>query len=870
MRKSYTHLLFSYLFFVANFIAAQTDGTLDRSFVPEMAANDNVLALVPQPDGKVLVGGDFREYNGIERDCIARLNADGSLDTSFNPGTMSVWPSEKPSVHDVALQPDGKILIAGAFRQYNGTDRRCIARLNADGSLDSSFDPGAAATSVSASITASLVRAIALQPDGKILIAGHFRKYNGADRSCIARLNTDGSLDSSFVPETGINEYGTLFSVVLQPDGKILIGGSFQIYDNIWRRNIARLNPDGSTDLSFDPGTGPDGVIQAVALQPDGKILVGGNFTHYNFIAVKNLARLNADGSFDGYFVSGIALSYFVCSIIFQATDHKILIGGQFSRYSGIGPNNIARLRADGSIDTAFDPGTETNGTVRVVAPSIAADGKVLIGGEFTKYNGAGRNRIARLNGNGSLDDSFASLAGVNGAINAIVLQPDGRILIGGTFKECNGTGRSNIARLKSDGSIDTSFGTWMGVEGERWSTKVGVIALQPDGKIVIGGDFSKCNGINRNSIARLHADGSLDHSFDPGAGVYGYVNSIAIQPDGKIFIGGAFTEYNGESTRHIARLNADGSLDSSFDPGYGAFLGGQYNPVRAIALQHDGKVLVGGEFSYYNWISQKSIVRLNADGSLDTSFNPGRGAEDGYFGTSVNAIVIQPDGKILIGGDFSKYNGVNRTRIARLYADASLDSSFDAGTSCAVVEAIVLQPDGKLLVGGSDLDFFNTFYNAKGIIRLNTDGSMDSHFEPGTGTGVSTMDIHGEPSVSAIVLQPDGKILVGGYFHKRNNVERRAVMRLHGSAAVGIQTPAPLYDIVAYPNPAHTVLNLQLSSLLPHAAAQLYDMNGRVVKVTRIEGLQTAIPIADLPCGMYLVKLSGDKGFGTVRFLKE
>ena len=191
--------------------------------------------------------------------------ADGSLDTSFDPGSgANSW------VYELAIQPDGKILIGGNFTTYNGTGRNSIARLNADGSLDTTFDPGTGAD--------NYVLGLAIQSDGKILIGGAFTTYNGTGRNSIARLNADGSLDTSFDPGAGANGFG--YALAIQADGKILIGGDFTSYDGTGRNRIARLNADGSLDTSFDPGTGADNYPVALAIQPDGKILIGGGFTH--------------------------------------------------------------------------------------------------------------------------------------------------------------------------------------------------------------------------------------------------------------------------------------------------------------------------------------------------------------------------------------------------------------------------------------------------------------------------------------------------------------------------------------------------------------------------------------------------------------
>ncbi|MCS6823177.1 MAG: T9SS type A sorting domain-containing protein [Cytophagaceae bacterium] len=353
---------------------------------------------------------------------------------------------------------------------------------------------------------------------------------------------------------------------------------------------------------------------------------------------------------------------------------------------------NISMLIAqcDGVPDLTFNPsdigngyGDGANGVIYALA--LQSDGKVLIGGDFTSYNGTARNRIARLNADGSLDPTFTPGTGANNYISAISLQSDGKILIGGNFTSYNGTGRNRIARLNADGSLDPTFTPGTGANGEVHS-----ISLQSDGKILIGGHFTSYNGTARNYIARLNANGSLDPTFTPGTGANGEVRSISLQSDGKVLIGGWFTSYNGTGRNFIARLNADGSLDATFNPGTGANSG-----IYAIALQSDGKVLIGGNFTSYNDTGRNRIARLNANGSLDPTFNPGTGANN-----TIYAIALQSDGKVLIGGTFTNYNGIGRNRIARIA------KSIDSPTTSSVTH-----PTCAISTGSFDISNFNASY---------------------------------------------------------------------------------------------------------------------------------------------------------------
>jgi uncharacterized delta-60 repeat protein len=373
-------LLFIFTLFFNLFITAQ-DGSLDFPFNSGTGANNVLRTIAIQPDGKIIIGGEFTTYNGTGRNCITRLNSDGSVDATFNSGTGS-----NVYVDAIAIQSDGKIIIGGAFNSYNGTVRNCIARLNSDGTLDSTFNPGTG--------TSSHVGSIILQSDGKMIISGLFASYNGTTRNNIARLNSDGSLDTSFDPGAGAN--GFVKSMAIQPNGKIIIGGEFSSYNGITRKLIARLNSDGSLDTTFNPGTGANASVNSVLLQLDGKIIIVGYFTNFNGTAINRIARLNGDGSLDAFFNPGTGANAIAISTASIQSDEKIIIGGSFTAYNGTTRNRIARLNSNGSLDAAFNPVIGANSFVWTTL--IQPDGKIVIGGNFTSYDGISQNYIARIN----------------------------------------------------------------------------------------------------------------------------------------------------------------------------------------------------------------------------------------------------------------------------------------------------------------------------------------------------------------------------------------------------------------------------------------------------------------------------------------
>ena len=379
---------------------------------------------------------------------------------------------------------------------------------------------------------------------------------------------TAGSDDDTYSSFAGFN--GPVFSMVLQPNNQLLVGGDFTQANGVPRQRIARLNADGSLDAAFSlPSStwGADATVRALAVQSDGRILVGGFFTNFNTVAQNRVARLNQDGSLDSLFNFGSGADNPVYGLAetFVGGQRKILLAGGFATINGAGFNGVARLNDDGTPDTGFNAGgLGANATVYALAvyPTNSLNaGQILIGGDFTAVNGTSLNHIARLNPDGSVDTTFNAGTGANGTVNVITIQLDGRILIGGSFTNVNGTALNRIARLNNDGSVDGSFTSGLGANDTVLS-----IALQTDTRIVLGGQFTQCSGVTRSRITRLNPDGTVDPTINFGTGADGFVAAIAIQedtiagyptnvPDEKIIIGGGFTHYDGVAHDYIKRI---------------------------------------------------------------------------------------------------------------------------------------------------------------------------------------------------------------------------------------------------------------------------------------------------------------------------
>lgn len=358
----------------------------------------------------------------------------------------------------------------------------------------------------------------------------------------------------------------------------------------------------------------------------------------------------------------------------------------------------------------------------------------------------------------GARDPQFAADF-INSTIEKVLVLPDGKILAAGWFSVIQDSGfvtfnRGGIARFNEDGSVDTDFAVDGAVTGGG-SPRVLDFARQPDGKLIIGGSFTTVNGVARANIARLNADGSLDTGFNPGAGANDIVNAVLALPDGKIIVGGYFTTFDGQAKRMLVRLNANGSVDATFTPPvFGTGTGWR---VESLAAQTDGKIIVGGSFYFSGSPAKAGICRVTTAGALDGTFNGvTHGAHlAGNTGQirSVEKIAVLNDGSLLISGNFTAFNNTARGGIAKLTSTGALDAGF-APTSNGRIAALRVQPDGKILVGGE----FTTLNGAavSRFGRLTSAGANDTVFLAAGG--------HGD-SVEDFAFAPDGRVVFGGNF---------------------------------------------------------------------------------------------------------
>lgn len=654
-----------------------------------------------QPDGRV-----------VYRRGLSRLAPDGSVDPGYGPpddGRTNVWAS---STGD---------LVAGFVNNNMGTTT--ISRLSNNGST----------TGSSAVVETGIISGTGFQTDGKFLVSGDFHTVNGMPRHTVARFNTNGTLDETFDVGSGPNNGGSV-KVAAQPDGKVLVGGYFDSFSGFPYSGLIRLNNDGTVDTAFNPAalnpgvfsdvdvtiiaadssnralvfvddtlwrfsadgssvsalTQFDGYVERIVPLNTGKILVSGRFSAVGGEARSDFARINDDGTLDSTFHAAATPSYPTWeSQFFVQSDGRILV---LSHGVKTGVSTI-RLLPDGEVDPGFQPSIPGLASISAVGPTT--DGKLYVSGVFTSIDQLPYPSLARLNPDGTPDPSFNPATGisvghanlpdddVNYPIESLAVQQDGKLLVAGRFAVAQGLPRTSLARFNSDGSIDPTLNVQLNDEAEIVS-----VAVQSDGKIMIGGNFTSVGGNPVSHVARLLPDGTLDGSFPVTTGITGLearVTFVAVLPDDKIMIGGKFDAWNGARRWNILRLNSDGTLDTTYDPGNAT----TNLEIATAELGSNGVVAAGGP-------GRAVLIDENATVVLEPDF--GGQTADISGNTNIEAIITSPGGGLVIGS-----SGSNRDLIERFSASGTLDRSLVPELpEMELIEGLARTPIGGIIAAGA------------------------------------------------------------------------------------------------------------------------------------------------------------------------
>jgi uncharacterized delta-60 repeat protein len=773
--------------------AGDLDTTFNSTgFVRESVSRnglDEITGTVLQADGKIVAVGNV-VYGDYSICAIARYNPDGSLDTSFDgDGKVIASNSRIESCYGVALQSDGKIVIAGYVRNNLNADFE-VNRYNLNGSPDLTFGVGGKAVADFSSAN-DFAYALAIQADDKIVVAG--RTTVQTDDFAVVRFTANGSLDLTFDGDGKVTtdvsgNVDHARAVTIQPDGKILVGGNGS---NGTTNDFAvvRLLPNGALDTSFDGDgkaltdiLGSHDNVNALAVQADGKIVAAGQSLTSN-VWKFSLVRYNPNGSLDGTFDNDGKLTApvgsfnnYAYTVAIQA-DGKIVAAGSGSTSTTF--LAVVRYNPDGSLDSTFDGDgimtTAAPGVPIAIALAIQADGKIITGGTGSNSDGSIQGfAVARFNPSGAFDTSFDGDGRTTDAIGsrssmarATAIQPDGKIVVAGSGQLASYDDFA-IVRYNPNGSLDTSFGVGGKVLTDflNYYEAAFSVAIQPDGKILVGGNAS-----GGAALARYNPNGSLDASFDGDGkltvnGVFNFT-TVAVQSDGKILAGGYGSEQGISNDFALFRYNSNGSPDPTFDGDGKVYtdFSGQFDGIVSIAIQPDGKIVAAGS-SNDGSTDNFALVRYNPDGSLDPAFDGDGRVMTVYPGNNSVAsfVAIQPDGRIVAaGGSYHDSNG--SFALVRYNADGSPDPMFDGDGklttpvvgSSSVAASVALQADGKIVAAGFGANGLNDDF---ALVRYNPDGSLDGSYGSG---GKAVFDLFYTDEIFGMTLDSLGRAVVAG-----------------------------------------------------------------------------------------------------------
>ncbi|MDO7849438.1 T9SS type A sorting domain-containing protein [Hymenobacter sp. M29] len=817
-------------------------------------------------DGSTLMLGPFKRIAHRSTSALARLLPGGiQPDSLFQNNVMGL----QGPVDRFVLLSNGKILLlddiyygsssSSASITVGGVTRQALLQLNADGTPDAAFD-------AQLNPAATLMQALP-QPDGKILLLGFLRPGAGQSGPVLVRLNADGSRDASFQPPAFLNAASTssypTFGA-LQADGRILLTGPFALVGGQPHQGVVRLLPTGALDATFQGQLPADVTAYTLAVQPDGKaVLTCGGGTS----ASPPLRRLLPDGSADTSFhYSGPLLGFAASSRVppVAQPDGKILVATT-SAFSGTTVyGHVLRFLPTGALDSGFDnAGAATGRTNQQIgypgSVQLLAGGQVLItagraGYSLLRYAPLATSLpvgMALLQANGSRDASFAPLVQDLGSVFDLALQPDGKLLVGGSFSEINGAAVRNVARLEANGLVDASFGA-------AADDAVYALALQTDGKVLLGGDFDYLNSASQPALGRVLSTGARDANFSPPIpartlAASSSVQYLALRTTGEIIAAGTFRiQQAGSSAYRVMAqfLAADGQADGSFQTATPA-----PNFVQGLLLQPGGKLVVVGSLPSGSNASIP-VWRLLPTGALDPSFT----TRSSVTGDAGLAVAQDGTGRLYVTGTFDNLGAPGNHYMARLLADGQPDPSFQVTLPGLVplANTIAIQPNGRVLLGGELSSTASANPNPEGTLRLLPTGAPDNSYNPAAGpVGADVRTGY----VRRLLIQPNGAILAAGGFPQVGSLPFNGLVRLLDANMLAVNPGRVAPATAAWPVPAHEVLHLALDAASRPRQVELLDALGRVVLSQAVAAPELSLPTAGLAPGVYLLRVRYDVG---------
>lgn len=758
--------------------------------------NAQVWAMAHANDGSrdILVGGTFTQLGDITINRLARLKYNGdriesfSIGTGFNNTVQAILPTRDGS---------GQMYVAGLFTDFDGnTTADYLVRLNADGSWDNTFAP----------VIVGVVYALEYGPGDTIFVGGAFTTVNGsATTPRLVQLAANGTTVTSFDVATGGALTTEVRALRLSADeNSLFVGGLFTTYRGTTVNRIMKVNVSNGALAAGWTGVGVNNYVYDIELAPEdtNEIYIGGSFTQYGATASNALriARLAPNGTLSATFNAAAgatnAFSGVVRDIVVARDGtNDIYVGGEFTAFKGTTQNYFARVQSNGTLSAGFGNRGFGSYVYALLMPPSASNpyDDVYVGGNFTTYDSFGFARLVRLNKDGTPDVGInigAGIAGGSGLVYEIAELNDGsdRLFVAGSFGTYRGAASANLVRINQDGSVDTSFNV-----GTGFNSYVRTLYYdKANQKLYVGGAFTTYKGVAATRMVRLNMDGSLDSTFNIGTGFNDVVREIIPAPGhaGKVYVGGSFTTYKGVNSNRAIRLNADGSIDNSFNIGSGF---SSYIQVAKPVGDGTNDIYMAGQFSTYNGTARNYIVRLRDSGQINSAFNVGSGPSyaSPATGADVQDLAVAPDGGLYVAGIYQRFQAQVRMGLVKLKPSGALDNTFNVGSGLmyrytassttvdrGYVTSITLAKDGRVYATGAFYGYFSPYGTSSypitvpRIICLNTDGSMDMSF--GLGAGVNTTGY-------GVKMADDGSgdIFLLGDFSTYNTLNRNGLVRI-------------------------------------------------------------------------------------------
>lgn len=834
-------------------------GVHDVNFTDNLPQGFVIKDIAIQPvTNKILVAG-YTE-GGYTGNCLYRLNNDGSIDSSFNTNGSGVFGS----VHHIFTLNNGDMYIGGSFNSYNGQARKSLAKINANGSLNSLvFDPAMIAD----------VNNIAVDSNGRVIAVGSFLLFADNYSSRIVRFNTNGTRDTTFNPPptpAPTHPY-SLLNAKSMSGNKILIGGMFYTVDGVSRNGIARLNEDGSLDNCFNPGAGVSGSVTNIELSSNETIYIAGIFTKYNNVTRSSVARIQGSTSIIAnndtgltFAAGGIAVANVLSNDLLNSSVPSlgnVTLTQLSTTHSGVNLNTSNRqvivspgvplgmytvtykicvigtgtcfcdtaditVYVANTIDAVNDEvlisstsGNQVAGSILnndLYAGSAATTANVTVtivsalptglthdgAGNFNANNVAPGNYIITYNicdntVPGNCDTATFTLivttpnsglgandTRANNTVKVSGVQTTNGIIIAGDFSNYGGVTVNKIARLKpEDLTLDPSFTTTGPIDGSYQPLITDFKILPTNEIIVVGRWGSSINGgFNGRSIAKLTPFGNVTAGWNAGgqgATQGSVINAVAIVPfDQSIVVVGTFTSFNGPTRLHMARLQPNGNVINSFNsyvPGQTGFTGGE---ALCVAIQNNSYAIIGGSFTHFNGTPVGGIVRVNLNtGAIEPTFD----TTGVPAGSRIEEILVNGN-EIYVGGNFSSYDGSQRRNIAKLDANGNLIGTFTGGFN-NTVRSIVLQrtPQSYVNQVGPENLYVGGDFTAHNYAGNTTSVSHIACIHPVSGGINTSLNIGGASSnIHTLTLENSGvKLIVGGEFTQYNAIQAERITRI-------------------------------------------------------------------------------------------